>query len=130
MHLIAKIHPVTLVHAMGSHFFSLWYPISCFPGAWWSKNEGSMSSSLASQNSVQSASVCVFVRSALQREEKRVLSKMHTHLYIYIYIYYTLHTLFGRLDLIGQSSELGWAHKKSSNNMCPVPLWTIMQKIN
>ena len=72
--------------------------------------------------------VCVFVGSALQREEKRVVPQMHTHLYIYIY--YTLHTLVGRLDLMGQSRELGWAHKKSSSNMCPVPLWTTMQKIN
>ena len=63
-------------------------------------------------------------RECSPREEKRLLSKMHTHLYIY----YTLHILFGRLDLMGQSNELGWAHKKSSNNMCPVPLWTTMQK--
>ena len=71
--------------------------------------------------------VCV-CRECSPREEKRMLSKMHTHLYIYIY--YTLHTLFGRLDLMGQSSELGWTYKKSSNNMCPIPLWTTMQKIN
>ena len=69
-----------------------------------------MSSSFVSQNSVQSeVCVCVFVGSALQREEKRVVPQMHTHLYIYIYIYiyYTLHTLVGRLDLMGQSRELG-----------------------
>ena len=34
-------------------------------------------------------------------EEKEESLQMH------IYIYYTLYTLFGPLDLIGQSSELG-----------------------
>ena len=32
---------------------------------------------------------------------------IYTNKYIYIYIYCTLHTLVGRLDLMGQSSELG-----------------------
>ena len=77
-------------------------------------------------------SVCVCLPGVLSKEKKWCSSKKcnHISLYIYIYIYYTLHTLVGRLDLMGQSSELGWVHKKSSNNMCPVLLWTIMQKIN
>ena len=70
-------------------------------------------------------SVWVCLPGVLSKEKKGCSpKKMQTHLYIY----YTLHTLVGRLDLMGQSSELGWAHKKSSNNMCPVPLWTTMQK--
>ena len=126
----SKIQSVTLVHALRSHFYSLWYPIICFPGAWWSENERSMNSSLVSQNSVQSG-VCECVcRESSQREERMLTNKMQTplSLSIYIYIYCTLHTLVGRLDLMGQSSELGWAHKKSSNNICPIPLWTTMQK--
>ena len=61
-------------------------------------------------------SVSVCACSALQEKKKRSLSKC-----TYIYIYITHYTLFGSLDLMGQSSELGWAHKKSSNNMCPIP---------
>ena len=72
--------------------------------------------------------VCVCQECSPKRRKKSALQNAHTS--IYIYIYYTLHTLVGRLDLMSQSSELGWAHKKSNNNMCPVPLWTTMQKIN
>ena len=67
-----------------------------------------MSSSLVSQNSVQSeVCVCVFVGSALQREEKRVVPQMRVRTHTHIYIYYILHTLVERLDLMGQSRELG-----------------------
>ena len=69
----------------------------------------------------QMCSACPF----LAQEEEVFLC---TYIYIYIYIYHILHTLFESLDLMGQSSELGWVHKKSSNNMCPTPLWTTMQK--
>ena len=81
----SKIQSVTLVHALRSHFYFLWYPIICFPGAWWSENERSMNSSLVSQNSVQSG-VCECVcRESSQREERMLTQKMQTHLYIYIY---------------------------------------------
>ena len=74
-------------------------------------------------------SVWVCLPGVLSKEKKiGCFSKKCKHISLYIYIYYILHTLFGRLDLMGQSSELGWAHKKSSNNTCPVPLWTTMQK--
>ena len=39
---------------------------------------------------------------------------MHIYIYIYIYIYYTLYILFGPLDLIGQSSELGESIKNQA----------------
>ena len=47
---------------------------------------------------------------------------------IYIYITHITHTQFGPLDLMGQSSELGWAHRNQAI-ICPTPLWTTMQKI-
>ena len=60
---------------------------------------------LPSQNSVQ---VQVCMRTVLSKRRKEESPNAH----ISQYIYYTLHTLFGSLDLMGQSSELEWAHKK------------------
>ena len=109
---------LNLINTMESHF--------CTPlvsknmlSLWWYENPGSMSSSLSTPK-IQS--VCALKTSVqcmpfFQPKKKK-----------YIYIYHTLHTLFGPLDLMGKSSKFGWAHKKSSNNMCPAPLWTIMQK--
>ena len=47
---------------------------------------------------------------------------------IHICITHITHTQFGPLDLMGQSSELGWAHRYQAI-ICPTPLWTTMQKI-
>ena len=51
------------------------------------------------------------------------------HIYIYIYIYYTLHTLFGPLDLMSQSSELEWAHKKIKQQYVSNPIMDYNAKI-
>ena len=127
----SKIQSVTLVHALGSHFFSPFLSNNLLSGCvmlrGWAINE-----LFPLIPKIQSKVECVRVwPGVFFKEKKRESSpppKAHTPLYIYIYIYCTLHTLVGRLDLMGQSSELGWAHKKSSNNLCPVPLWTTMQK--
>ena len=54
----------------------------------------------------KSIQVQVCVRAVLSKRRKRELSP-NAHISQYIYIYYTLHTLFGPLDLMSQSSELG-----------------------
>ena len=121
----------TLINPMESHFRASLVSKNTL-SSWWCENPGSMSSSLSTPKiqfvcSLKSAcSVCPFSAPKKNRN-------LHLHLCIYtnkyIHIYYTLHTLFGPLDLMGQSSKLGWTHKKSSNNMCSAPLWTTMQKI-
>ena len=61
-----------------------------------------------------------------QEEEAFLCTYIYIYINKYIHTYHTLHTLFGPLDLMDQLSELGWAHKKSRNNLCPAPLWTTL----
>ena len=127
----SKIQSVTLVRALGSHFCSPLISNNLLSGCVmvreWGINE--LFPCLLKFSPKWSVWVCLL--GVLSKEKKIGCSSKkckHISLYIYIYIYYTLYTLFGWLDLMGQSSELEWAHKKSSNNMCPVPLWITMQK--
>ena len=100
---------LTLINAMKSHFHAPLVSKNML-SLWWYKNPSSMSSSLStpkiqSMCSLKSAySVCPF-----QPPRRRSLH-LHLCIYInkYIHIYHTFHTLFGPLDLMGQSSELGW----------------------
>ena len=60
---------------------------------------------------IQSKCVLFRVRALFNQEEAK--NKVFALIY---------HSLFGPLDSMGQSSELGWVHKKSSNNMYSAPL--------
>ena len=98
MHLTAKFNPLPWFVLWEAISALLWYPIICFPGAWWSENERSMNSSLVSQNSVQSGVCeCVCLESS-QREERMLYQKMQTPLSLSLYIYtnkyiYTIYIL-------------------------------------
>ena len=116
----------TLINPMESYFRAPLMSKNTL-NSWWCENPGSMSSSLSTPKiqfvcSLKSAcSVCPFLAPKKNRN-------LYLHLCIYtnkyIHIYHIL-----PLDLMCRLSELGWTHKKSSNNICSTPLWTTMQKI-
>ena len=55
------------------------------------------------------------VPSPAKEEETKRWSERERAISFHLFIYITHYTLFGPLNLMGQSSELGWAHKKMSN---------------
>ena len=118
---------LTLINPMESHFRAPLVSKNML-SPWWCENPGSMSSSLSSPKIQSMCALKTNVQCMPFFNPRRRSLPLHLYIYIYIHIYYTLHTLFGLLYLMGQSSKLGWGHKKPSNNMCPAPLWTTMQK--